>query len=178
MLPSAFDSFGSPCLTEGWLSYGSFAGVFCMIASFVLQLVEILSVSHVNKLRKREHQAIEIELNHSHIKDTNKEPSEALSETIASKGTWDINEGNDIHYQHAHEHRIDNIHGHQHGVFFEEDNAHKHVSTYILELGISMHSVLIGVALGTTSNDEFITLLIALVFHQVCFEHLHRRVEN
>jgi zinc transporter 1/2/3 len=172
MLPDAFQNFGSPCLTGGWLSYGAFAGVFCMIASFALQLLEILSVSHLNKLRKREQKVIEAELGHSPISDVNK----SLSEAIVSTGAWDTEEKKDTHSQQTHEHHIGDSHGHHHGGAFLEDDAHKHVGTYILELGISMHSILIGLALGTTSNDEFITLLIALVFHQVKFQRFIRIV--
>jgi hypothetical protein len=168
MLPDAFESFGNPCLSEGWLSYGAFAGVFCMIASFALQLVEILSVSHMNKMHKRKQQAIETELGHSHISEVNESPSENMAQPTVFKGAWDAEETKDNYNQHAQVHHIGDSHGHHHGVFFDED-AHRHIGTYILELGISMHSVLIGVALGTTSNDEFITLLIALVFHQVIF---------
>jgi len=39
------------------------------------------------------------------------------------------------------------------------------VTALLLEFGISIHSVLIGIALGT-ARDEFVPLLIALCFHQ------------
>jgi len=39
------------------------------------------------------------------------------------------------------------------------------VAIYILEAGIAVHSIIIGVDLGL-SGDEFKTLLVALVFHQ------------
>jgi len=40
------------------------------------------------------------------------------------------------------------------------------IGTYILELGIAMHSVVIGISLATTIGSAFISLVIALVFHQ------------
>ncbi|UJR16601.1 hypothetical protein I4U23_003501 [Adineta vaga] len=41
----------------------------------------------------------------------------------------------------------------------------KKISTYLLEFGIALHSILIGLALGT-ADDEFTVLFIALCFHQ------------
>lgn len=40
------------------------------------------------------------------------------------------------------------------------------LNTYILEFGIALHSVIIGISLGTTTGPDFIGLLIALLFHQ------------
>jgi len=54
-------------------------------------------------------------------------------------------------------------HGHSHGLALSD--TRNTVSVYILEAGIAVHSVIIGVDLGLTV-DEFRTLLIALVFHQ------------
>jgi zinc transporter 1/2/3 len=43
--------------------------------------------------------------------------------------------------------------------------THK-IGLMVLELGIAMHSVLIGLALGVSTGDEFRSLLVALCFHQ------------
>ncbi|KAJ2853295.1 hypothetical protein FB639_006562 [Coemansia asiatica] len=66
-------------------------------------------------------------------------------------------------------------HTHVHGLpFITPDSAsaveaHKHrVATYILELGICLHSVIIGVTLSVSTGTEFKTLLIAICFHQFC----------
>ncbi|KAI8072029.1 Zinc/iron permease [Thamnidium elegans] len=158
MLPDALENFSSPCLTQGWLSYGAFAGIFCMIASFALQLLEVVSVSHMKKMRERSRKRIEAELgnsteyNEKHVNET---------ESHFSKNT-NVTTTNIEH----HHHHIGESHGHSHSAFLEEDEAYKHIGTYILELGIIMHSILIGITLSTTANDEFTTLLIALVFHQ------------
>ncbi|KAJ3098332.1 high-affinity Zn(2+) transporter zrt1 [Phlyctochytrium planicorne] len=52
-------------------------------------------------------------------------------------------------------------HGH-HLILLKE----KRVTTYILELGIATHSIIIGLALGVTRGPEAKTLFAALVFHQ------------
>ncbi|KAI7895194.1 Zinc/iron permease [Mucor mucedo] len=162
MLPDALENFSSPCLTQGWLSYGAFAGIFCMISSFALQLLEVVSVSHMNKMRQRNREKIEAELGNSHDY-TDKVPVENGSHF--SKHTA-ASTANVMEERHEHHHHIGDSHGHAHGAFLEEDEAYKHIGTYILELGIVMHSILIGITLSTTENSEFITLLIALVFHQ------------
>ena len=55
--------------------------------------------------------------------------------------------------------------GHCHGLGFQDENGTKKISIYLLEFGIALHSVLIGLALGT-EVEQFILLFIALCFHQ------------
>ena len=56
--------------------------------------------------------------------------------------------------------------GHTHGLSLLQESHNHKVSTYLLEFGVALHSVLIGVALGTTSGSTFLALFIALCFHQ------------
>ncbi|KAG4091774.1 Zinc/iron permease [Neocallimastix lanati (nom. inval.)] len=44
--------------------------------------------------------------------------------------------------------------------------SHKQMVSYLLEIGISLHSVLIGFAFGTNFDDDINYLLIALMIHQ------------
>jgi len=56
--------------------------------------------------------------------------------------------------------------GHSHSFLWESSSNHRHrVAVYILEAGIAVHSIIIGVDLGLAVG-HFRTLLIALVFHQ------------
>ncbi|KAG0353912.1 Zinc/iron permease [Gamsiella multidivaricata] len=48
----------------------------------------------------------------------------------------------------------------------KQENRSREIGTYILEFGIALHSVIIGISLGTTVGAEFVSLLIALLFHQ------------
>ncbi|KAF9186391.1 hypothetical protein BGZ51_002034 [Haplosporangium sp. Z 767] len=65
-------------------------------------------------------------------------------------------------------------HGHGHATIDQEqlseielqENRSREIGTYILEFGIALHSVIIGISLGTTVGAEFVSLLIALLFHQ------------
>ncbi|ORX59373.1 ZIP zinc/iron transport family [Hesseltinella vesiculosa] len=139
MLPNAFNSFQSPCLTGGWLTYGAFAGIFCMLASFSLQLLEIGMSSYMNRAKQ--------------------DPANEHGHHDHGCASSDANESDDLKaLEHSH---------HGHGMeLLDDDQISRHIGILILELGIVMHSVLIGIDLATTSADAFITLLIALVFHQ------------
>ncbi|KAJ1644855.1 hypothetical protein J3B02_001016 [Coemansia erecta] len=57
--------------------------------------------------------------------------------------------------------------GHVHAlVLLDMDQRRKQLSTYILELGIALHSVIVGMTLAVTGGSEFKTLLAAISFHQ------------
>ncbi|KAI7870413.1 Zinc/iron permease [Spinellus fusiger] len=143
MLPEALSNFDSPCLSEGWQSYGAFAGVFCMISSFALQLLELAAVSNMDKIhtqRQAEQKTLDLE------------KTDVSSTTLVS----DLNPSTTSH------------HGHVHGAgLLEDDQSFRNIGTLMLELGIVMHSIIVGITLANTGNEEFVTLLIALVFHQV-----------
>lgn len=167
MLPDAMENFTSECLSAGWLSYGAFAGVFCMIASFALQLLEVASVSYINKLKKnKQNELQDLEQSKLGFDAGTLNESYPTTHPVDSKHSPSSPSANICHDLAPDHHHVGDNHGHTHGVLLHDDNAYKHIGTYILELGIVMHSVLIGIDLGTTSNSSFTTLLIALVFHQ------------
>lgn len=150
MLPEALENFESPCLSPGWKSYGAFAGVFCMLSSFALQLLELAAISNIERMRtKKANQMKSLDIE-------KREQSDSSLDNASTAG--DIPVGDNTCIEHGHVHSAG---------LFEEDDAFKHIGTLILELGIVMHSIIIGITLANTGNDEFITLLIALVFHQV-----------
>ncbi|KAJ1723657.1 hypothetical protein LPJ53_002040 [Coemansia erecta] len=55
--------------------------------------------------------------------------------------------------------------GHVH-MLLDTDQRRKQLSTYILELGIALHSVIVGMTLAVTGGTGFKTLLAAISFHQ------------
>ncbi|CAO3571859.1 unnamed protein product [Mortierella alpina] len=64
-----------------------------------------------------------------------------------------------------HHHMLEVGHSHAHGLELLDVSQRK-IATYILEAGIASHSIVVGVALGVSSDAEFKGLLVALVFHQ------------
>ncbi|KAF7724062.1 high-affinity Zn(2+) transporter zrt1 [Apophysomyces ossiformis] len=152
MLPEALERFGSPCLSEGWQSYHAFAGVFCMIASFALQILELAALTNLDRIIQRR-----------------QERQGTLEAGVDQKAMAEHGDAASHGPEHAsgHNHKGFSEDGHVHTAgLLEEDQSIRNIGTLILELGIVMHSIIIGITLGTIGTDEFTTLLIALVFHQ------------
>ncbi|KAG0168088.1 high-affinity Zn(2+) transporter zrt1 [Apophysomyces sp. BC1034] len=141
MLPEALDNFHSPCLSEGWQSYEAFAGIFCMIASFALQLLELAAVANLDRIRARKRQ--------------DSGDVEKVQMSVSEESSQSTAHNNNEHIGHVHSAGL-----------LEEDQSFKNIGTLMLEFGIVMHSIIIGITLANTGNEEFTTLLIALVFHQ------------
>ena len=136
-----------PCLPDSWNVYGAYAGLFAMLAALAMHLIEFLAHErHRSVLRSKTAAMAEV------TTDEPKVVEGTHAETSATK---------DICITITHETSA----GHQHGVVFHDAAESHRISTYLLEFGIALHSVLIGVALGTTTN-EFVALFIALCFHQ------------
>ncbi|KAF8948425.1 hypothetical protein BGZ47_005007 [Haplosporangium gracile] len=82
------------------------------------------------------------------------------------------NNKNQHQNQHLHPHHGESEHNHDaHGSnkassSSQQEQRSREIGTYILEFGIALHSVVIGITLGATAGDEFVSLLIALLFHQ------------
>ncbi|ORZ19750.1 Zinc/iron permease [Absidia repens] len=182
LLPESMEHFASPCLSDGWKTYGAFAGVFCMISSFGLQLLELAAVSNIDRLlEKQQQKTMNNELDDCEVQrcdttqDINTTTTDCATANVCgppcdtvSVGSSDMTahagtektSANDEHHHHHH-------HGHVHSAgLLDNENAFKDINTVILELGIVMHSIIIGITLANTQSSEFITLLIALVFHQ------------
>jgi len=56
--------------------------------------------------------------------------------------------------------------GHAHGVLFLDPHAQKTIEAYMLEFGVTVHSVFIGLAVGVVGDTELRALIVALFFHQ------------
>ena len=152
MLPEALANFASPCLSAGWQSYSAFAGVFCMMASFALQLLELAAVENIERIRaKKVMDKLSQDVEKSQTVSLDSSSTESTARNSSVDGPHEENDH----------------HGHVHGAgLFEDGDAFKHMGTLILELGIVMHSIIVGITLSNTGTEEFTTLLIALVFHQ------------
>jgi zinc transporter 1/2/3 len=142
MLPAAMNALTDPCLPDSWNIYGAYAGLFAMAAALAMQLIEFIAHQ-----RHRSNKA---------TPKTNNKESEDKKRTQITVTKVEVFSSPVENGESS---------GHSHGLIFQDD-AHSHkISTYLLEFGIALHSVLIGVALGTNTN-EFVALFIALGFHQ------------
>ncbi|KAK8926443.1 Zinc transporter 5 [Platanthera zijinensis] len=147
ILPDAFESLSSPCLNPSpWRDF-PFAGFIAMVAAIGTLVVDSVATGYYNRVHHdRENKFIE-------------SPDQE-------------NGGNtgDVQSVHVHTHAG---HGHSHGAVPSSreggggDLIRRRVISQVLELGIVVHSVIIGVSLGASDTPSTIKpLVVALSFHQ------------
>ncbi|KAI7820728.1 Zinc/iron permease [Kickxella alabastrina] len=150
MLPSAIGSLNSKCVGNRMGDYSSWPGVLAMMAIFAMHLMD-----RTESVSASDH--------HSHARKV------SISTSLPELSRDGDDENCDAVAVHTH-------HTHVHGLSFIPTagesaalTAQRHrISTYILELGICLHSVIIGLTLSVTTGTSFKTLLVAICFHQFC----------
>ncbi|CAK9139846.1 unnamed protein product [Ilex paraguariensis] len=145
VLPDAFDSLTSPCLpTNPWGNF-PFSGFVAMVSAIGTLMVDSFATSYY----KRSH----------------------FNKAKPVNGDEEKQDEHEGHF-HVHTHAT---HGHAHGsAFVSEENLgssdlirHRIISQ-VLELGIVVHSVIIGISLGASGSPKTIKPLVgALTFHQL-----------
>ncbi|KAK3028370.1 hypothetical protein RJ639_038044 [Escallonia herrerae] len=147
VLPDAFDSLTSPCLSANPWGNFPFSGFVAMVSAMATLMVDTFATSYF----KRSH--------FSKARPVADEDEEKQGE----------HEG----HVHVHTHAS---HGHAHGSALEEsvqgsgssDLFRHRVISQVLELGIVVHSVIIGISLGASMSPKTIKPLVAaLTFHQL-----------
>ncbi|XP_073002816.1 zinc transporter 4-like [Typha latifolia] len=148
ILPAAFASLTSPCLSdEPWHDF-PFAGFVAMSSAIGTMIVDSLATSYYKR---------------SHF---------SKAQPLDDDGGGGDEERAGGHSGHVHVH-THGTHGHAHGSVASPEEAslsdkirHRVVSQ-VLELGIVVHSVIIGVSLGASQSASTIRPLVgALSFHQ------------
>ncbi|EPS63182.1 hypothetical protein M569_11603, partial [Genlisea aurea] len=140
ILPDAFATLSSPCLDPNPWQKFPFAGFIAMMAA----IATLTADTAASGFYRRKHFS---------------------SKNQAVLAVKDVEEGNgDVHSGHVHVHTHAS-HGHAHGAL--PDLSRQRIISKVLELGIVVHSVIIGISLGTSQKLETIkTLMAALSFHQ------------
>ncbi|KAK4711525.1 hypothetical protein R3W88_006038 [Solanum pinnatisectum] len=133
ILPDAFESLTSPCLSENLWGSFPFAGFVAMMSAIFTLMMESFATGYHRRAELRKAQPVNI--------------------------GDDDEQGQDEHIAHGPQ------------ILLERSDSsslmrHRLISQ-VLELGIVVHSVIIGISLGTTENPKTIKpLIIALSFHQ------------
>ncbi|XP_015064136.1 zinc transporter 8-like [Solanum pennellii] len=148
ILPDAFESLSSPCLPEKPWGDFPFAGLIAMISAIGTMIVDLLATSFYRK-----------------VNITKQKPVNSDEEK----------EGRQLVHVHTH-----STHGHAHASVMlspsegtdelpsDLDLSRLRVISQVLELGILVHSVIIGVSLGASESPKTIKPLVAaLTFHQL-----------
>nr|QVN25624.1 Zn-transporter ZIP13-A [Triticum aestivum] len=171
ILPDAFENLTSDCLpSDGpWKDF-PFAGLGAMVGAIGTLVVDTVATgyftrAHLNKDGAHGHGAVS---SSAVVVDEEKQAAAAASEEARR------HEGGE-HEVHVHTHAT---HGHAHGSAAlvaavggaedEKDTIRHRVISQVLELGIVVHSVIIGISLGASQDPETIKpLVVALSFHQM-----------
>ncbi|ORX75485.1 Zinc/iron permease [Basidiobolus meristosporus CBS 931.73] len=144
MMPEAIISLTHVCQSDFFHQYPPLAGAIAMCAALINQLLEYL-VSDMTEKSCSTNEEKAVEYAHvSHHNNTQPNP-------------------------HGHGYSHGGIHSHSAAPAEIEGVSlrRRKLSTYMLEFGIWLHSVPIGITLGVTTGDQFKTLLAALIFHQM-----------
>lgn len=149
MLPSAFGALTNPCLPAVWnTTYPNFAGAFAMIAMFTIFFTEYFAIMAMDNGN-----------------DDTQDIRQMVDESIAPQETKHTTEAENgvgppdklTHFGHSHTFDRETL----------MNSRAQILGITILEVGICFHSVIIGMALSVSNGSDFISLLCALIFHQV-----------
>ena len=170
LLEPAADALGNECLGGTFAAYPWAFGI-CLMTLFALFFAELMVFRMVDKKIEGQNESNA----HSHFgdealytkKDSDEEEEHEQDNTSTSKKD---SQQYPSHFLHANEHQDpENI-----GTLVNREDKEQYygqlVAVFVLEFGILFHSIFIGLALAV-AGDEFVSLYIVLVFHQM-FEGL------
>jgi len=135
--------------------YTSFAGVFAILGIILTHIIQVYTSHFLFKNND----------NHIHKKSSS---DSSITLSVDSEG-GDITEERTYHNKNNKKELVSAVDGcveEQHGLLHMMENKEKQIICYLLEIGISLHSILIGIAFGMTNDKELIVLMVALIFHQ------------
>ncbi|CAN6240408.1 unnamed protein product [Urochloa humidicola] len=141
ILPDAFEKLGSPCLVDGPWKKFPFAGLVAMLAAIATLVVDTIATSYFQRAHARSPAAV-----------------------------GDMETPVHAHGEHGHCHGMPALIASSSSTSNSDEGAqlirHRIISQ-VLELGIIVHSVIIGMSLGASESSSTIRpLLAALTFHQ------------
>jgi len=156
LLASGIEELSSPCLSPGWALY-PYSLAFCLLSIFSIFIVELIAfqwgTAKLAKIGQRyDAHGHGIGVHSSHGPEgthQTEEQTSAGSSDIESNGNQKGKEAEDF--------------------TFDDGVLAQMVGVGILEFGVLLHSILIGLTLAVTS--DFITLFVVIIFHQT-FEGL------
>lgn len=167
ILPDAFENLTSPCLPDSgpWKDF-PFAGLGAMVGAIGTLVVDTLATGYFTRAHLKKDAATGG--GSAAVVDEEKQAAAAAAAAAASEEG-----GEHLHVLHTHA-----THGHAHGSAAlvaavggsedEKDTVRHRVISQVLELGIVVHSVIIGISLGASHDPDMIKpLVVALSFHQM-----------
>ncbi|RHY51483.1 hypothetical protein DYB34_006638 [Aphanomyces astaci] len=138
MIPAAMEMLGNPCLNMG---YPGLAMVIVVGTVFAMQALETELVLMLTNTDKPGINSADTSI-------------ETAAVVVSSPVAGD-------YHQHHHHHSHG---GGEHDL--KSSDTRKKINVLIFEIGVAIHSVIIGLNLGVATGDGFTTLLVAICFHQ------------
>ncbi|PWZ15463.1 Zinc transporter 8 [Zea mays] len=173
ILPDAFEKLTSDCLSDGpWQDF-PFAGLGAMVGAIGTLVVDTVATGYFTRVHFKDSAAAAVGA--AAVGDEEKQQQQAASAPHVDDGADGDGHGHGGHV-HMHTHAT---HGHSHGASAlvaavggaegDKEHALRHrVIAQVLELGIVVHSVIIGISLGASQDPSTIKpLVVALSFHQM-----------
>ncbi|KAJ2848345.1 hypothetical protein IWW36_003355 [Coemansia brasiliensis] len=140
MLGAAIETLGDDCLEDRMGGFDSWPALLAMLAVLAMHLMDYLMSRRIEQ-----HSLIRVGTGNVHI--------DSSRNSLQQEDTQE----DSLMHKEA---------GHVHASLLVDDEQRKKLSTYILELGIALHSIIVGMTLAVTGGSGFKTLLAAISFHQ------------
>ena len=161
LLPDAFSQFSSNCLGDGWITYGSnYVGLFGVIATFLVQQLEFVLTqygAHAHSHEIPPPKACCVELTADRVA-----PEIDVSVDVSmprTSPTFDLPVDNPLPFPQK-------VLRSNSFLLSMERKRNAALAVALLELGILVHSFVIGLTLGVIDDAVYTALLIAITFHQ------------
>lgn len=168
LLEPASDALGEECLGGTFVEYPWAFGI-ALMSLFAMFFIELISFHYIDlKIEKESAEGH----SHSHFGSSDiylKKDESDDDDRLETKPTPQINPYPQ-HFQHAAEHQDPEVLGTPVEDVNKEQYYGQLVSVFVLEFGILFHSAFVGLSLAV-AGEEFVSLYIVLVFHQM-FEGL------
>ncbi|KAJ1899051.1 hypothetical protein LPJ66_002365 [Kickxella alabastrina] len=146
MLNGSIESLKDECLEGRLGDFDAWPGFLAMLAILAMHLME-----HVLTARLIHHKPTSLDTERCSV------ATESASAGEVTPEYKDEECGDEKHVDVGHVHAP---------MLLDLDQKRKQLSTYILELGIALHSIIVGMTLAVTGGTGFKTLLAAISFHQ------------
>lgn len=187
--PSATFALQNPCLPEEFLNaYGATPGAIALASAFFVQLIQTIAIGHFSGKSKSEHKHEDhAHDNHDHAHSHN-ESNAPVKATATDLEAAQVPSSSDEEDRASNEIKMKAVEGNQnlelnamsvaanihsdacgahlHQFYATSSHNHQKITTVLLEVGVSIHSILIGITLGVSRGPEATALLIAIAFHQ------------
>lgn len=185
LLPTAFESLGNPCLSQFWTDdYPAMPGAIALAGVFFVIVIEMIlsPARHFSRPAARGGMAaVEAgNMSRGSLDDTQIDSPARSIEMVSAHGADEVTPAGQLTPANADAAAVAVKDGARRrgadaemltsGYFLtEEQKLQKDIlQCVLLEIGILFHSIFIGMALSVSVGNEFVVLLIAIVFHREC----------